>query len=280
MRLTEFARSVTESMGFSMGGGAPQAEVAAADRPEAATGTAWRTWSDRFAPPALRQDPLEDFVRKMSTSKSDSPRLGGRLMFAMDATASREETWSKACDIQAELFQTASGFGGIEVQLVYFRGLCECKWSTWSNDSATLAERMRAVRCQAGTTQIGRVLRHALKESGESRVRAVVYVGDCIEEDRHDLFELASELGLGGTAVFVFQEGDNAPAAEIFREVARRSGGAYARFDIASAWQLKELLTAAAVFAAGGRTALRDFSARRNGEVKLLTHQVDAWALS
>ena len=38
--------------------------------------------------------------------------------------------------------------------------------------------------------------------------------------------------------------------------------------------QLRELLAAVAVFAAGGRRALADYSEQRGGMTKLLTHQM------
>jgi hypothetical protein len=57
-------------------------------------------------------------------------------------------------------------------------------------------------------------------------------------------------------SVFLFQEGTDARAAAAFREIARLSKGAYCRFDAGSAAQLRELLSAVAVYAAGGRRAL------------------------
>ena len=101
-------------------------------------------------------------------------------------------------------------------------------------------------------------MRSARARSG--KVNALVYVGDCMEEDVDRLAGLAGELGMIGTPVFVFQEGRDSKAERAFREIARLSRGAYAPFDAGSARQLRELLTAVAVYAAGGRKALKDFS--------------------
>jgi len=62
--------------------------------------------------------------------------------------------------------------------------------------------------------------------------------------------------------VFLFQEGADARAAAAFREIARLTKGAYCRFDAGSAAQLRELLSAVAVYAAGGRQALEALSGR------------------
>src|SRR6188768_3399767 len=53
----------------------------------------------------------------------------GRLIFALDATMSRQPTWDLACSIQGEMFEAAASIGGLAVQLVYFRGLSESRAS-------------------------------------------------------------------------------------------------------------------------------------------------------
>jgi hypothetical protein len=115
---------------------------------------------------------------------------------------------------------------------------------------------MSAVTCLGGQTQILRTLRHALTETQARRVHALVFVGDAVEEPPDPICHVAGELGLRGTPVFVFHEGAEPNAANIFRQVAKLSGGAYAPFDSGSAAALAELLRAVAVFAAGGRAAL------------------------
>jgi hypothetical protein len=133
---------------------------------------------------------------------------------------------------------------------------------------------MREVRCAGGMTQIERVLEHTSVESKQEKVNALVFVGDCMEEDIDRLCHLAGELGIIGVPAFVFHEGDDAAADRTFREIARLSGGAYCRFDSNSAQQLRDLLSAVAVYAAGGRKALQDFGQRQGGIARRLTQQI------
>lgn len=218
---------------------------------------------------------VASFIEKVAaTPARKSGRERGRLVFAMDATASREPTWDRASHIQAEMFQETALLGGLDVQLVFYRGFLEFNASSWMSDSAALLKRMTAVSCLAGQTQIARILQHALEETKRRRVNAVVFVGDCMEEDIDKLGQLAGQLGLLGVPVFVFHEGDDALAHRAFQQIAQLSGGACCRFDAGSAQQLRDLLSAVAVFAAGGRAALEDFGKRRGGEVLKLSHQV------
>lgn len=198
----------------------------------------------------------------------------GRMIFAMDATMSRQPTWDTACQIQAEMFEETARIGGLDVQLVYFRGFNECRASRWVADATQLAALMQQVDCRGGHTKIGRVLKHIMTETGRAKVNAVVYVGDCLEEEIDDLCHKAGELGLLGVPVFMFQEGRDTRAERGFREIARLSGGAYCRFDAGSAAQLRDLLSAVAVFATGGHRALENFSNSRGGSARLLLGQL------
>ncbi|MBM3536527.1 MAG: VWA domain-containing protein [Alphaproteobacteria bacterium] len=197
----------------------------------------------------------------------------GRLMFAMDATASREPTWDRACRLQGEMFTATQGIGPLEIQLVWYRGFGEFDASPWLANSAELVRRMTGVQCHAGETQIAAVLEHAVAETRRKKVNAVVFVGDCVEENVDRLAKLAGDLGLLGTPVFVFHEGGEPVARKILEEIARLSGGAYCPFDAGSAEMLRDLLVAAATFAVGGRKALEDFNRRRGGGVLRLTHR-------
>ena len=200
--------------------------------------------------------------------KELGPRIGtgnGRLLFAMDATMSRQPTWDMALALQADMFHAVKAVGGLDVQLVYFRGAGECRASKWVSDPDALAALMTRVTCAGGYTQIGKVLSHARKEAAAKPVNALVYVGDCMEEDVDDLCGRAGELALLGVPVFLFQEGSDARAERAFREIARLTRGAYCAFDAGSAAQLRDLLSAVAVYAAGGRKALEALSSRASG---------------
>jgi len=201
---------------------------------------------------------VDAFIARVSTiAPAASGR--GRLIFAMDATMSRQPTWDLALGLQAEMFRAVKEVGGLDVQLVYFRGFGETRASKWVGDPEALARLMTRVSCQGGYTQIRKVLAHARRESERENVNAVVYVGDCMEENIDELSQRAGELGLLGTPVFLFQEGRDPKAEQAFREIARLTRGAYCHFDAGSARQLRDLLTAVAVYATGGRKALQDY---------------------
>lgn len=218
---------------------------------------------------------VDAFLRQVRAMPAVRPASGrGRLIFALDATASREASWDRACRLQGEMFEAAAGLGGLDVQLVFYRGFDECKASRWLGAAADLHRAMRGVSCVGGETQIARVLAHALKEARSHKVNALVFVGDAMEEKVDELGRLAGELGLLGVPVFVFHEGGDAVAGLAFRQIAKLSGGAYCAFDAASAEQLRQLLGAVAAYAAGGRTALAAYGQRVGGAALLLAGAV------
>ena len=218
---------------------------------------------------------VDAFLRRVAATPAPVKQgETGRLMFAMDATASREPTWDRACQIQGEMFDATASLGGLSVQLVYYRGFGECKASKWVRDSRALVRVMTAVRCLGGHTQIRKVLRHALDETQVQKVHALVFVGDAMEENVDELCAIAGELGLRGVPAFMFHEGPDPSASLAFRQIARLTNGAYLRFDASSARQLKELLGAVAVYAAGGRKALTDYGRQRGEAVLQIAHQI------
>ncbi len=192
----------------------------------------------------------------------------------MDATGSREPSWDRACRIQGEMFSATRDLGGLAIQLVYYRGFGEFEASAWFTESKALVTQMTEVRCRAGETQIAAVLRHAIAETKRRKVNALVFVGDCVEESVDTLAGLAGQLGVLGVPAFVFHEGGEPVARRALEEIARLTGGAYCPFDASSAEALRDLLAAAAAFAAGGRAALADFSQRRGGAVLKLIGQM------
>ena len=227
-------------------------------------------------PSKSNQAEIDAFLAKVARTPAVKPSATrGRLIFAMDATASREPTWDRACHIQSEMFLETDALGGLDVQLCYYRGFREFEASGWLGSSAELLSRMQEVRCVGGMTQLERVLRHAAAESRREKVNALVFVGDCMEENIDVLCHFAGELGILGVPAFMFHEGNDAAAERAFGEIARLSGGAYCRFDASSARQLRDLLSAVAVYAAGGRRALENFGKRQGGVVLRLTQQLD-----
>ena len=210
-----------------------------------------------------------DRVRALGPVAAGGKR--GRLIFALDATMSRQPTWDTACALQADMFREAAAAGGLDIQLVYFRGLGECRASGWVAQSERLAGLMSGIDCRGGHTQIGKVLSQARQENNKQKVQALVFVGDAMEEKSDDLCAGAGELGLLGVPAFMFQEGSDPVAESAYREIARLSHGAYCRFDTGAAHELRELLRAVAAYASGGKKALAELSSRRSsGAQKLL----------
>ncbi len=210
------------------------------------------------------------FVAKARAMSPHAAGARGRLVFALDATMSRQPTWDMACALQADMFREAQALGSLDIRLVYYRGLNECRASGWISDSAQLAKLMGKIDCRGGNTQIGKVLSEARREAVASAVRAVVFVGDAMEEPIDQLCVKAGELGLLKVPVFMFQEGRDEVAEPAFREIARLTGGAWCRFDPGAAAQLRELLRAAAAYAAGGREALLRLSKSGGGAATLI----------
>jgi hypothetical protein len=192
----------------------------------------------------------------------------GRLIFCVDATASREKTWDRAAHLQAQMFSAVAAIGGLDVQLVYYRGHSECVASQWKSDAQSLAAVMSRVSCAAGHTQIRKVLAHIQKENARAKVDAAIVVSDACEETSYDLYAEARELGV---PVFVFQEGSDEYVAEIYAEIAKLTKGAHCKFDNSSAQRLGDLLKAVAAFAAGGVKAL---ASQKSEAAKLLLTQI------
>jgi hypothetical protein len=230
---------------------------------------------EKSLPTQQNADQVSDFLARVAATPAVKSAGGrGRLLFAMDATASREPSWDQACHLQAEMFHATDGLGGLEVQLVFYRGFGECKSSPWVSTSDELVRRMTKVRCLGGRTQLRKILRHAIRETDVKRVNALVFVGDCFEEDIDAVCDLAGELGVRGVPAFMFQEGNDPIATNAFRQIAKLTGGAHCSFDLSSAQQLRDMLSAVAVFAAGGRRALEDYSSKKGGKVQMITNQV------
>lgn len=228
--------------------------------------------------PTARAAEVDAFLRKVATTPRQAGSRGvrGRLIFGMDATASREPTWDQAAQIQSSMFIETRDLGGLEVQLCYYRGFMEFDASPWLHEADALLGRMNRVFCEAGLTQIARILEHTLNEAQKRRVDALVFVGDSVEECPDRLADLAGRLGLVGVPAFVFQEGRDPATERRFREIARLSGGAWCPFDASSPGLLRDLLAAVAVYAAGGRQALIDYGRTRGGAVLQLTHQISS----
>lgn len=181
----------------------------------------------------------------------------GRMIFALDATASRQPSWDRACHLQSRMFLATESIGGLHLQLCYYRSFSEFRYSHWVDSASELLGLMNGVQCLGGFTQIERVLDHALASHRARSIQALVFIGDAVEERVDRLCHKAGQLGVRGLPLFMFQEGFDPGARQCFQQMAHLSNGAYAAFDEGSADLLAELLSAAATFASGGFDALQ-----------------------
>ena len=207
--------------------------------------------------PKTKSEKVGDFLAQVKKTPSRIQRENtGRLVFGMDATASRERTWDNACQIQSKMFRATDDIGAINVQLCYYRGFNEFQYSGWSSSGEELIKEMTNVSCLGGHTQIAKIFKHALEEHRTQKIRALVFVGDALEENADELCYLAGKFGVFNIPIFMFQEGSNSVVMSTFKQVALLSGGAYAPFNSGSVKELQDLLSSVAVFVAGGHKAL------------------------
>jgi hypothetical protein len=176
------------------------------------------------------------------------------LVLAIDATASRQPTWDRACTLQAEIFAAATAAAKVQVQLLYFRGLDECRASQWFGNSTDLNNSMVKITCQGGHTQIRKALKHARKEADSGGLRGMLFVGDAFEEQAYvdNMLGDAQALGLKGVPVFMLQEGDEREAERVFKMIAHASGGVHLKFDSNAPSQMAKLLQAVGAYLATG----------------------------
>jgi len=218
---------------------------------------------------------IEAFLSKVrATPRAPKSASSGRLIFAIDATASRQATWDHAAHIQHEMFNETSSIGNLSLQIAFFRGFGEFKATPWTTDSKTLIGPMSRVSCLGGHTQIEKVLKHTLHQAANKPVNALVFVGDCMEENADDLCHIAGQMGVQGIPAFMFQEGFDPVAEACFRQIAKLSGGAFFRFDTNSASMLKTLLKAVAIYAVGGQKELENYGQKMGGDTLRLARQI------
>src|SRR4029453_327307 len=130
---------------------------------------------------------ISSFLSKVKAMGPAGNGALGRLIFALDATLSRQPTWDMACHLQADMFKEAASVGKLAMRMIYYRGFNECRATGWITDTAKLAALMGRIDCVGGNTQIGKVLSDARREASASGVRALVFVGDAMEENIDDL---------------------------------------------------------------------------------------------
>lgn len=207
-------------------------------------------------------------------AKALSSSTRPRLLFGMDATASREHSWDVAKRITAAMFEAVPG--ELEVALAYHGGGCLKELTPFSADAKAFLDKVHTVRCQAGGTAVNEVLEAAITVP---RLKALVYVGDCFEEDVTEAASLAVQLKLKGTRAFIFHDRESGQlgydvdtAHDVFAQIAATTSGAVLPFDETSPSKVKELLEAIAVYAVGGIKALEQQTKYLPGARILLEH--------
>ena len=193
-----------------------------------------------------------------------------RLIFAVDATASREPAWSAARKVTDALVKALPG--ELEVALAVHGGTRVHTFTAFTNDAATLRDRAAGVVCQAGMTRLLPILAASLKQQS---VRVVIYIGDVFEESVPHGRQLAESMGARGTKLIVLHDTADGGArrdAEVFWDLAKRTGGCVLPFDASAPARLRDMLSAVAVYAVGGEKLLRERRHSLPGAVALLEH--------
>jgi hypothetical protein len=190
-------------------------------------------------------------------SKRDRPRL----VFAFDATASREQVWKYATKLTDRLLCKLPG--ELDVALAVHGGGRVHTFTRFSSNARKLRDKAAGIRCEPGGTRLLDILARVVEMD---RVGVVVYIGDAFEESEKQARRVADALLVKETRVIIFHDcgrrGRNASAVDeappAFAEIAERSGGALLSFDASAMDRLAEQLEAVAVLAVGGVKAVEE----------------------
>jgi len=174
-----------------------------------------------------------------------------RMVFAIDATASREDAWSTAQDVTDALFAAVPG--ALDIALAVHGGGELHTFGGFSADAAAIRQAAAAVTCRAGGTRLIEIMERV---RDEARVKVLLYIGDAFEEFEEDAVAAAQDLARAGTRCIILQDGDDEHAGSVFGSIAEITGGALLPFDGTAPGRLRDLLRAVATLAAGGVTLL------------------------
>ena len=193
-----------------------------------------------------------------------------RLVFAVDATASREPAWAVARLVTDALVKALPG--ELDVAFAVHGGSRVHTFTAFTNDATTLRDRAAGVACEAGLTRMLPILSASLRRPA---VGVVIYVGDVFEESVVQGRRLADAMGEQGTKLIVLHDTADPAArrdAEVFWDLAKRTGGCVLPFDTSASGRLREILSAVAVYAVGGEKLLRERRHDLPGALALLEH--------
>ena len=193
-----------------------------------------------------------------------------RLVFAVDATASREPAWAAAREVTDALVKALPG--ELDVALAVHGGSRVHTFTAFTSDARTLRDLAAGVDCHAGMTRLLPILAASLKRQA---VRVVIYIGDVFEESVPQGRQLADQMGAQGIKLIVLHDTADRSArrdAEVFWDLAKRTGGCVLPFDASASGRLRDILSAVAVYAVGGEKLLRERRHALPGAVALLEH--------
>jgi hypothetical protein len=145
-------------------------------------------------------------------------------------------------------------------------------FTSFTDDARTLRDLAAGVDCHAGMTRLLPILATSLKRQA---VRVVIYIGDVFEESLPQGRQLADQMGARGIKLIVLHDTTDRGArrdAEVFWDLAKRTGGCVLPFDATASGRLRDILSAVAVYAVGGEKLLRERRHGLPGAVALLEH--------
>src|SRR4051812_10567444 len=220
-------------------------------------------------PPTLL-DHIRGFLTGSAPQLPASVPTRPRLIFGFDATASREPAWATARTVTDALVKALPG--ELDVALAVHGGGRVHTFTAFTSDANTLRDRAAGITCESGLTRLLPILAASLKQPA---VQVVVYIGDVFEESLPQGRRLADSMGAQRIKLIVLHDtADHAARrdAEMFWDLAKRTGGCVLPFDANASDRLRDLLSAVAVYAVGGEKLLRERRHALPGAVALLEH--------
>jgi hypothetical protein len=178
-----------------------------------------------------------------------------KLVFAFDATASRDSAWRTSTALTDALLAALPG--QLDVALAVHGGGKLHTFTRFERDASKLRERAAGVRCEAGRSCLLDILVRALEVDG---VGTVLYVGDVFEESHRRARKLAASLAARQIRLIILHDAPHPSqdddGADIFAEMTSLTGGCVLPFDASALPRLRDLLSAVAVLAVGGTPLL------------------------
>jgi hypothetical protein len=202
-----------------------------------------------------------------------------RVIVAVAAEADDKSIWSRL-KMLPELFAA----GPVAIRVGFFgaegaRSSRPFMVSRWTKNPADLADLLQKARtrCICGCyVKVSSILEHALRETQQGPLRAVVIIGDSFYGDFEAAIATAEQLRAAGTRLFLFQQGRSTSTEQAFRALAQTTGGGFFQVNPhieKLAERLPGLLEAVTHFALGGMAALE---ARGDEAASLLLERMNA----